>query len=379
MFFGVFIVVSMGNEISALLAPHHSNPRGYHHSSFLGNGRTPPNTSGSCSKPISFQRRPFVVKMSAIHSTAAAELNDDTRNINLPDQYTDDFQPRTMGVSESMIFFVRFVFQSIHENRAQRRLGRTNRRQLRHRLKKFLFRRKSRDSEEIVLPSTTLKQKELMKKSMKNIRLKTEDLSLNQSLRRLNESRKNLIRLVGYDSSLLVPAFGYLTLGAFMSSIIPHYYSACISCVAAGEPNKLKLIRSLCGLGVSHVLEALFTGFRGALFWIAGKSFFWIDFTNPKHPLHDVFYIFTNIMSTLWQKTKKELVPIIMLESNFIAIYSSKKPPFLILMKLDSFFLDSTMMSTKSEWSYLFMSTLSFVNWPNSSSVLSTFSKYNRS
>mmetsp|Transcript_24675 Transcript_24675/g.51677 ORF Transcript_24675/g.51677 Transcript_24675/m.51677 type:complete len:826 (+) Transcript_24675:275-2752(+) len=281
MFLGVFIVVSMGNEITALLAPHHSKPRGYYLSSNLGDDRISCNISGSDSKPQSFQRsRPFLVKLPALYSSTAAELNDDTSYINAPHDSINDFQPRTMGVSESMIFFARFVFQSILEKRAQHRQGKKNRKQLRNRLKKLLFLRKTHVSNleqlkdepvtENASPLTTLKTKVLKKKSMKNIPIRTENLSLNQSLRRLNESRKNLIRLVGYDSSLLVPAFGYLTLGAFMSSIIPHYYSACISCVAAGEPNKLKLISSLCGLGVSHVMEALFTGFRGALFWIAG-------------------------------------------------------------------------------------------------------------
>ena len=90
----------------------------------------------------------------------------------------------------------------------------------------------------------------------------------------LNESRKSLIRLVGYDSSLLVPAFGYLIMGAFMASVIPYYYSSCISCVAAGEANREKLLWAMGGLGVSHVLEAVFTGLRGALFWIAGEYCF---------------------------------------------------------------------------------------------------------
>ena len=94
---------------------------------------------------------------------------------------------------------------------------------------------------------------------------------IRESLRKLNESRRKLIQLVGYDSSLLFPAFSFLILGAFMSSVIPHFYSSCIAAVAAGESNRDKLLFALGGLGLSHVLEALFTGFRGALFWVAGE------------------------------------------------------------------------------------------------------------
>ena len=95
-------------------------------------------------------------------------------------------------------------------------------------------------------------------------------LGIRASFRKLNDSRKSLIRLVGYDSSLLVPAFSFLVLGAFMSSVIPHYYSSCISCVAAGEPSREKIVMAIAGLGIATFFEAIFTGCRGALFWIAG-------------------------------------------------------------------------------------------------------------
>ncbi len=60
-------------------------------------------------------------------------------------------------------------------------------------------------------------------------------------------------------------------MGAFMSSVIPYYYSSCISCIASGEPNRSKLLWAIGGLGLSSFLEAVFTGLRGALFWIAGE------------------------------------------------------------------------------------------------------------
>lgn len=166
----------------------------------------------------------------------------------------NEFQPRTMKVSQSFTFFSQFVVKTILDKRAQKTLGRENRRRLRDRLKRVLLHRK-------VKKVLTTKKKKGAKKT-----------GIRANMRKLNESRKKLILLVGYDSSLLVPAFSYLIMGAFMSSVIPHYYSACISCVAAGEANRNKLLWALGGLGLSHVLEAVFTGFRGALFWIAGES-----------------------------------------------------------------------------------------------------------
>lgn len=165
-----------------------------------------------------------------------------------------EFQPRTMKVSESFAFFARFVVQTILDNRSQKRSGLANRRRLRDRI----FRTTNRE----MISTTTITSSFKPKRGFR------------ESMHKLNESRKSLIRLVGYDSSLLVPAFGYLIMGAFMSSIIPYYYSSCISCVAAGEANRDKLLWALGGLGVSHVFEAIFTGLRGALFWIAGECFF---------------------------------------------------------------------------------------------------------
>jgi hypothetical protein len=138
------------------------------------------------------------------------------------------------------------------DNRAQKNLGRENRRRLRDRVNRILFRKTKQK-----LAATTVET--------------TTRTGIRESMCKLDESRKSLIRLVGYDSSLLVPAFGYLVMGAFMASVIPYYYSSCISCVAAGEANRDKLLWALGGLGISHVLEAVFTGLRGALFWIAGK------------------------------------------------------------------------------------------------------------
>ncbi|KAL3789222.1 hypothetical protein HJC23_002807 [Cyclotella cryptica] len=141
------------------------------------------------------------------------------------------------------------MIRTVIEKRTQRRLGDVGRRRLRNRLRRLFLRDKSTP------PATETEEKE----------------GVMSSMHKLNETRQKLVRLVGYDSSLLLPAFSYLILGALFKSIIPHFYSACISCVAAGEANRNKLMLAMVGLGVSSVFEALFTGLRGALFWIAGS------------------------------------------------------------------------------------------------------------
>lgn len=168
----------------------------------------------------------------------------------------NEFQPRTMRVSESFVFFARFVVQTILNNRNQQSSSRETRRRLRDRI----FRKTKQELSSTMTTTTAT-----------TISSPKPKRGFRESMHKLNESRKSLIRLVGYDSSLLVPAFGYLIMGAFMSSVIPYFYSSCISCVAAGEANRDKLLWALGGLGVSHVLEAVFTGLRGALFWIAGE------------------------------------------------------------------------------------------------------------
>jgi hypothetical protein len=95
--------------------------------------------------------------------------------------------------------------------------------------------------------------------------------SWRESLSVLNEQRRNLVALAGYTSSIVVPSFTFLVLGSLMNSIIPHYYSKCLQCVATLEPSRPKLLHALMGLAISSTLGAVFTGLRGCLFWIAGK------------------------------------------------------------------------------------------------------------
>jgi hypothetical protein len=91
--------------------------------------------------------------------------------------------------------------------------------------------------------------------------------------KKINEQRKNVMTLAGYTPHIVVPSFLFLFLGALMTSIVPAYYSKCIVCVATMSASRAQLISAIVGLGVTSTFAALFTGFRGSLFWIGGKSF----------------------------------------------------------------------------------------------------------
>ena len=248
-----FAIATCHNQIDALVTPSASN--------MYYRGHTVPLLLDYTRELEQFlHHRRHDQHATALRSVTAAAngANGDISTEEVDDEMShDDFEPRTMKVFESFAFFARFTVQSILEKRAMKSQDGTNRRRLRQRLKQLIFRRKNEQNDVIRTTKTIEEQPD-------------EKTGIRGSLSGLNESRKNLTRLVGYDSSLLLPAFSYLVLGALMSSIVPHYYSACISCVAAGEPNRAKLIWAIGGLGLSHVAEALFTGFRGALFWIAG-------------------------------------------------------------------------------------------------------------
>ncbi len=270
------VVTTLCSETNALVNPYLEKPYHLQQSSalLLGNIGVP---QLAIHKRHQSQRHHKVTSTSfALRSLSTAAANGANGDVSMMEDElpVDDFQPRTMKVLESFAFFVRFSAQTILEKRAQRSQGRSNRRRLRHRLKQMIFRRKYKhldtDADDLVVKTEG----------------SDENLGLRESVRKLDESRKNLTRLVGYDSSLLLPAFSYLVLGAFTSSIVPHFYSACISCVASGDPNRAKLVWAIGGLGLSHVAEALFTGFRGALFWIAG--------TLPSFQMHAVYLFSTN-------------------------------------------------------------------------------------
>jgi hypothetical protein len=150
----------------------------------------------------------------------------------LADQYDpNQITPETKTITGSMAFFARFVIQSLVSSK----------------LKKS--------------------QTKLLKKSRQR---GSRRKSFLENLSKLNEQRKNLVTLAGYNSHIVIPSFSFLFLGALMTSIVPLYESKCIQLVATLHPSKAKVIEALIGLILSSTLASLFTGLRGSLFWLAG-------------------------------------------------------------------------------------------------------------
>ena len=104
------------------------------------------------------------------------------------------------------------------------------------------------------------------------LRWNTKSKTENGMWRKMNEQRKNVMTLAGYSTSFIVPSFGFLLLGALMTSIVPSYWGKCIQCVATLTATKAQFAEALIGLGVSSLLAGLFTGIRGSLFWIGGEQ-----------------------------------------------------------------------------------------------------------
>lgn len=190
--------------------------------------------------------------------------------------HVDEFQPQTKTIVASVVFFTRYLVRTVQQERLTSRLTNRSKRRLLTKLRNSLRRRgwtadaeTRRTEDEATL--ARLKSELGIKENEKEL-LNEENKGLRETLAGLNESRKALIKLVGYDSSLLVPSFGFLLLGALMTSIIPHYYSQCVTCLAAAESTSREtVVKSLFGLAVANVLAAVFTGMRGAHFWIAGS------------------------------------------------------------------------------------------------------------
>ena len=87
----------------------------------------------------------------------------------------------------------------------------------------------------------------------------------------------------------------YVSPSPTFNSIRPHYWSKCISYVVSAEPRRSKVVNALVGLSISNFFGALFTGLRGAMFWISGteptiitcihrqlstKGFYYLDICN---------------------------------------------------------------------------------------------------
>ena len=172
----------------------------------------------------------------------------------------EELKPKTMRISQSMLFFAHYLSRHRYEQRLKKMLSKPCRKKLVSKI-----RSQSKLKEEI--------DNRLIKSLQDEVDTETHDnISFRDTLYKLNESRKDLIKLVGYDSALLIPCFGFATLAALMNSIIPHFYGLCITCLAnAATTSYEEMLKPLVGLGISSVLCALFTGFRGSLFWLAGS------------------------------------------------------------------------------------------------------------
>lgn len=170
----------------------------------------------------------------------------------------NDFVPKQMTLTESMVFFTRYVVKLSKETTVKREL--MGKRRTISRLWSAPAKIEDFDTHDIETLRKEVEQEVMEKKPFKD------------TIANLNKARKELIHLVGYDAKLLVPCFGFAIMAAFMNSVIPHYYSMCVNCLAnALSSSRQDLIKAMTGLAVSSILCALFTGLRGALFWLAGS------------------------------------------------------------------------------------------------------------
>jgi ABC-type multidrug transport system fused ATPase/permease subunit len=161
---------------------------------------------------------------------------------------SNEIRPETKPLRVSVTFFVTYVTQLLRERKRRRRLLQTI---------------KSK------IQSSSSSQKKLENNNNNNNNNKR---SWRNSWTKLNEQRKDLVQLADYSMAIVAPSFTFLTLGALMASIIPHYYAECIQLVATSAANtNARVVRALVGLAVSCTLTAFFTGCRGSLFWIAGS------------------------------------------------------------------------------------------------------------
>lgn len=148
----------------------------------------------------------------------------------MAEQYDPNgIEPETKSITGSMVFFAEFVVKTMITNRL-------------------------------------LKKKRTKIAKRKGARRK----SFVENMAQLNEQRKNLVTLAGYNAHIVIPSFAFLLLGAITTSIVPLYESKCIQLVATLHPTKAKVVEALIGLVVSSTLASLFTGLRGSLFWLAG-------------------------------------------------------------------------------------------------------------
>ncbi len=140
----------------------------------------------------------------ALHSSSFAATNGDASDGDGGgggggnDDVASEFRPRTMTVSESAAFYVRFVLTTILDNRARRGRDRDYRRRLRDRMRRVTFARGGGRGALGELHDGKMRGGGGGGGGRRR-------RGIVGSIRKLDESRKGLIRLVGYDSSMMVP------------------------------------------------------------------------------------------------------------------------------------------------------------------------------
>lgn len=206
-------------------------------------------------REIIFRKGDVEANARLFSTIASEESKEDARSL------VNDFTPATMSLRQSMVFAVKYLFRRRHEQA----------------FKKQLMGGKQKWRKLSIPWSTQVKEKDFDRKTVERliaeVQQETEEKkSLKETLKSLNKSRKELSLLVGFDGKLLTTCFGFAMLAAFMNSVIPHYYGQAVTCLAnAMTSSKKDLLKAITGLGAASVLCALFTGIRGALFWLAGK------------------------------------------------------------------------------------------------------------
>ncbi len=184
-----------------------------------------------------------------------------------PKSQVNDFQPTTMSLTKSMVYFVKYLSQQSREDRIKNLLSNRKKRKF-----LFLFGRSNRKNCDLTIKNCDTTLIDRLQPEVEEEEI--EKKPLRETLTKLNKARKEMIELVGYNASLLIPCFGFAGLAAFMNSVIPHYYGLCINCLAsAGTTTQADVVKAISGLAGASFLCALFTGARGALFWLAGKYY----------------------------------------------------------------------------------------------------------
>jgi hypothetical protein len=235
----------------------------------------------------------------------------------------NDFRPKCMTINHSMVFFLNYLVLHRKEQAIKRNMANPNS------IRSKLWPSKSN------INDVGQKVVERLRAEVKQEQLEKKPFI--ETLKLLNESRKEMIELVGYDANLLVSCFSFAMLAALMNSIIPHYYSQAVNCLAnAMTSTRVEVMASLTGLGTASALCALFTGIRGALFWLAGMYI--PVFFKASEILSLIQTHFFNDMNT---KAPEQIITFV---SNCIGIYCCKKQLSSTRQKLVFFCLVSIMM-----------------------------------